>query len=173
MREIPGRGDLPVYFLWDEFGNSYLPDADVFATTVRAYQVSLMFFMQGINQLAQTYGRDRTSVILSGVATQISFGAAEQETAEYFERRVGKTRLTQRPSLKDPQLEQHQDRSLISASEIRELPDNTLLVVSDNQKTALIDSTPSHEHPQFRRYMKKRPAPIISAKADKLEFLTL
>ena len=129
--------------------------------------------MQGINQLVMTYGKDNTGVILSGVATQISFGAAEQETAEYFERRVGKVRVTQQTQLAEPQLEQHHEYSLISASEIRELPDSKLLVVSDNHKAALIDSVPSHLIPKYRRMMKKPFAPVNSAASDHLEFLPL
>ncbi len=173
MRELPGKRDLPVYFLYDEFGNSYLPDFDVFATTVRQYRISLMLFMQGLNQLYKTYGKETTSVILSGVATQISFGAAEQDTAEYFERRAGKVRVLQRPKLSDPHIEQHNEYSLITASEIRELPDNTLLVISDNRKTTLVNSHPSHLNPRFLRLMKKPPAEILSTGADTLEFLPI
>ncbi len=173
MRELPGRNDLPVIFLWDEFGNSFCPDFDIFATTVRKYKISLMLFMQGINQLVKTYGRETSSVILSGVTTQISFGAAEQETAEYFERRVGKVRVNQTPKLMEPQREQHHEYNLISAAEIRELPENKLLVISDNRKTMILETLPSHQHPVFRRYMKKPPAPIYSAGNDTIEFLSL
>lgn len=173
MRELPKRGDLPVYFLYDEFGNSFLPDFDVFATTVRKYKISLMLFMQGINQLVKSYGRNTTSVILSGIATQISFGAAEQETAEYFERRAGKVRVIQRPKLKDPHVENYSEYNLINASEIRELPAGQLLVISDNRKTALIDVVPSHQNPKFRRMMKKKPAAIRSSSPGKIEFLQL
>lgn len=173
MRELPKRGDLPVYFLYDEFGNSFLPDFDVFATTVRKYKISMMLFMQGINQLVKSYGRNTTSVILSGIATQISFGAAEQETAEYFERRAGKVRVIQRPKLKDPHIENYSEYNLINASEIRELPAGQLLVISDNRKTALIDVVPSHQNPKFRRMMKKKPAPISPSSQGKIEFLRL
>jgi len=173
MRELPKRDDLPVYFLYDEFGNSFLPDFDVFATTVRKYRISMMLFMQGINQLVKSYGRNTASVILSGIATQISFGSAEQETAEYFERRAGKVRVIQRPKLKDPHIENYSEYNLINASEIRELPNGTLLVISDNRKTALIDSVPSHQHPKFRRLMKKKPAQIKSHNKSRIEFLEL
>ena len=173
MRHLPERGDLPVYFLYDEFGNSFLPDFDILATTVRKYKISLMLFMQGINQLQKTYGRDEMNVILSGIVTQISFGAAEQETAEYFARRAGKVRIMQRPNIREPQLERHSEHNLINPSEIRELPDNQILIVSDNRKTTLLDVLPSHEHPRFRRMMKKAPAPIRSSSSAALEFLQL
>lgn len=173
MRELPRRGDLPVYFLYDEFGNSYLPDFDVLATTVRKYNISLMLFMQGINQLIKTYGRENMSVILSGIVTQVSFGAAEQDTAEYFSKRAGQVRVLQRPSLREPQRVRHLDYDLIKPSEIRELADNQILIISDNRKTTLIDTVPSHEHPRYRRLMKKPPAPVRPTSSAPLEFLQL
>lgn len=173
MRNMPDSSDLPVYFLWDEWGNSYLPDADTFATTVRKYNISLMLFMQGINQLVQTYGREKSSVILSGVATQISFGAAEQETAEYFERRVGKVRQTKHRKFMENQIAKHVEYNLFTASEIRELPDNEILILSDNRKPLRLPTTPCYKHYRFKRLMKKRPAPITSKTVDALEFVPL
>lgn len=173
MREVPAKKDFNVYFLYDEFGNSYLPDFDAIATTVREYRVSLVLFMQGINQLARTYGRDEMSVILSGIVTQISFGAAEQETAEYFERRAGKVRIIQRPEFKDPHIEHYQEYHLISASEIRELSSDKILVISGNRKTSMIDFVKSHQHPRYRKFMQYSPAPIVSKQKDRLEFLSL
>jgi type IV secretory pathway TraG/TraD family ATPase VirD4 len=173
MKEMPSKKDLPVYFLYDEFGNSFLPDFDVYATTVRKYRISLMLFMQGINQLNKNYGRETASVIMSGIATQISFGAAEQETAEYFEKRAGKVRLEQYPNLKDPQMESHSDHHLITYSEIRELPDDTLLVISDNRRTTLLQSTPSYKNAKFARQMRKAPVNIQSKADDHIVFLPL
>ena len=173
MRELPGRDDLPVYFLYDEFGNSYLPDFSELITTVRKYRISLMLFMQGINQLIRTYGKENMSTILSGIVTQISFGGAEQETAEFFSRRAGKVRVIQRPDIRKPQLERRSEYNLINPSEIRELPDNQILVISDNRKTTLIDVVPSHEHPRYRRLMQKPPATIRSKSSAPLEFLDL
>lgn len=173
MRELPGKNSLPVYFLYDEFGNSYLPDFQTFATTVRKYKISLMLFMQGISQLTQTYGHDSASVIMSGIATQISFGGAEQETALYFQRRAGNIRVNQRPKLNQPHLEQHHEYPLIEAAEVRTLPDNMLLVISDNRKPTKVKSTPSYRHPRFAKFMKLPPALIQSASVDSIEFLPL
>lgn len=173
MREIPTRSDLPVYFLWDEFGNSFMPDFDIFATTVREYNISLMLFMQGINQLVKRYGENEASVILSGVVTQISFGAAEQKTAEYFSKRAGTVRVIQRPKLSDPHIENHSEHNLINPSEIRELPTGKLLVISHNQKTALIDSVPSYQNSRFKRMIRKSPIPIQGQSNVRLPFLDL
>ena len=173
MRELPSKGDLPVYFLYDEFGNSFLPDFTELITTVRKYRISMMLFMQGINQLVRAYGKDNMSTILSGIVTHISFGAAEPDTAKYFSDRAGKVRVIQRPDIRNPQLERQYEANLINPSEIRELPDNKVLVISDNRKTTLIDVVPSHEHPRFRNFMRKAPAPVYSSSRAPLEFLEL
>ena len=74
-----------MYFIYDEFGNSYLPNFDKLITTTRKYNISLLLLMQGQQQLVTKYGLSLMNVILSGIATQISFGGAESMTAEYFE----------------------------------------------------------------------------------------
>jgi type IV secretory pathway TraG/TraD family ATPase VirD4 len=163
MRRIPDsrNKDLPIYFLWDEFGNSFLPDFHQLITTVRQYKISLMLFMQGISQLVVNYGRDNCNTIMSGIATQISFGVA------------GNIRVNQRPQLNQPHLEQHQEYPLIEAAEVRSLPENTLLIISDNRKPTKIQSTPSYQHPRFSKFMKYPPAPIQSAGSNEIEFLPL
>jgi type IV secretory pathway TraG/TraD family ATPase VirD4 len=173
MERTPNRSDLPVYFLWDEFGNSYLPDFEIFATTVREYRISLMLFMQGINQLETAYGKTISHDILSGVATQISFGSAEQATAEFFSRRAGKIRVIQKPNLKDPHLENYGERNLINPNEVRELGASKALVIAANFKTTLLDFTPSYLHSRFKKYMKTKPTVVRQSGSDRIDFIQL
>ena len=85
MRQLPDKTDLPVYFVYDEFGSSYLPGFETIINNTRKYKMSFLLLMQGQQQLVTKYGRDNMSVIMSGIATQISFGAAEHVTASFFE----------------------------------------------------------------------------------------
>ncbi len=132
-----------------------------------------MLFMQGINQLVTAYGRTISSDILSGVATQISFGSAEQETAEFFSKRAGKVRVIQKPNLKDPQLENYNERNLINPNEVRELGSNKALVIAANYKTTMLDFTPAYMHGRFRKYMKMKPAPVRQQGRDHIQFIRL
>ena len=61
----------------------------------------------------------------------------------------------------------------MKASEIRELPDDKLLIISDNRKTTLIDVYPSHKSARWLRMMKLPPAPIASKAQDRLVFIPL
>lgn len=130
--------------------------------------------MQGQQQLVTKYGLSLMNVILSGIATQISFGGAESMTAEYFEKRAGKVRMFHRSENKDTHIERHTERNLINASEIRELADNKLLVISDNRKTTILDIHMSHENTRFLRMMRYTPAVVKSSQAeDRLVFIPL
>lgn len=173
MKQLPTKSDLPVYFIYDEFGNSYLPDFDKLVTTTRKYDISLLLLMQGQQQLVTKYGRDLMNVIMSGIATQVSFGGAESMTAEFFERKAGKVRVFHRSEDRDTHIERHSEYNLINASQIRELDENKLLIISDNRKTTLLDIYPSHQSTKFMRMMSLPPASISAGQADKLTFIPL
>lgn len=51
MKQLPGPDDFPVYLIYDEFGNSYLPGFDTLITTTRKYRMSFLLLMQGQQQL--------------------------------------------------------------------------------------------------------------------------
>lgn len=173
MKQLPGPEDLPVYFVYDEFGNSYLPGFDTLITTTRKYRIGFLLMMQGQQQLITKYGKDLMQVILSGIATQVSFGAAEHATASFFEQKAGRVRMFYRNEERDTHIEHQKEYNLINASEIRELPDNKLLIISDNRKTTLLDIYPSHENPRWLRMMRIPPAKVAAHETDRLVFIPL
>jgi type IV secretory pathway TraG/TraD family ATPase VirD4 len=173
MKQLPGPQDLPVYLIYDEFGNSFLPGFDTLITTTRKYRMSFLLLMQGQQQLITKYGKDLMHVIMSGIATQISFGAAEHVTASFFEQKAGRVRMFYRNEERETHIEHQNEYNLINASEIRELPDDKLLIISDNRKTTLIDVYPSHKSARWLRMMKLPPALIISPAQDRLVFIPL
>ena len=62
MREMPGRRDLPIYVLYDEFGHSTIPNFVSTANTIRGYKVSLSIVLQAIGQLNARFKRRGVSV---------------------------------------------------------------------------------------------------------------
>lgn len=82
-------------------------------------------------------------------------------------------RVFHRSEERDQHIERHSEYNLINASQIRELADNKLLVISDNRKTTLLDIYPSHENPKFLRMMRLPAAPVVSAAQDRLVFIPL
>ena len=173
MRELPGKDDLPVYFVYDEFGNSYLPSFETIITNTRKYKISFLLLMQGQQQLVSKYGRDNMSVIMSGIATHVCFGAAEEMTAQFFARKAGKKRKYYRNELRETHIEHQSEHDLISEAEIRELPDNKVLVICDNHKTAILDVYPSYQNPRLKRMMRYEPHVVRSNVSDTLHFIPL
>jgi len=173
MRRLPQKDDLPVYFVYDEFGNSYLPSFETIITNTRKYKISFLLLMQGQQQLVSKYGKDNMSVIMSGIATHICFGAAEGMTAQFFTRKAGKKRKYYHNEFRETHIEHQSDHDLIGESEIRELPDNKVLVICDNHPTAMLDVYPSYTNPRFKRMMRYDPVIIRSQIEDRLHFIPL
>ena len=173
MRELPEDNPnlLPVFFVYDEFGNSFIPSFDTIVTTTRGYGISFLLMMQGVNQLVTRYGRDEMSNIMAGITTHISFGSAEPITADFFSSKIGKKIKFYFLENKDTHVEYHSEHDLISSGEIRELPDNKVVVVCDNNKTAIIEVYPSYESSVFRRMMKYKPAKIKAGGVDKIHLI--
>ena len=173
MRQLPQKDDLPVYFVYDEFGNSYLPGFETIINNTRKYKMSFLLLMQGQQQLVTKYGRNNVGVIMSGIATHVCFGAAEELTAQFFSRKAGKKRKLYRNEERETHVEHQSEHNLISESEIRELPDNKVLVICDNHKTTMLDVHPSYTNTRFTRMMKYPPAVIRSKGKDTLSFIPL
>ena len=75
---------LPVYILYDEFGNSYIPDFVSVANTIRGYGVSLSPILQSISQLSMIYGKDTAEAIQGALNTNICLSSSDPVTANYF-----------------------------------------------------------------------------------------
>lgn len=99
MRKNPTKKTLPVYVLYDEFGHSTIPNFVSTANTIRGYRVSLSIVLQSIAQLNARYGRDYAQSIQGGFNTALAYAGSDPETASFFERIIGKTRVTQFTSL--------------------------------------------------------------------------
>lgn len=86
---------LSCYVLYDEFGHSTIPNFVSTANTIRGYRVSLSIVLQSIAQLSARYDRDYAQSIQGGFTTAIAYANSDPETASYFERVMGKTRVDQ------------------------------------------------------------------------------
>jgi type IV secretion system protein VirD4 len=175
MREIPHRNNqktLPVYVLYDEFGHSTIPNFVSTANTIRGYKVSLSIVLQSIAQLNARYGRDYAQSIQGGFHTSIAYAGSDPETASFFERIIGKTRVTQFASL-DSTMEHYREQNLLNANEIRTMKDEQILIVSGNQDPILISSKPYFQNWSMKRATSKPPAPPEVAGVKPLEYVPL
>ena len=172
MREQPTRKTLPVYILYDEFGHSTIPNFVSTANTIRGYNVSLSIVLQSIAQLNARYGRDYAQSIQGGFNTSIAYSGSDPETAQFFERIIGKTRVFQMPNFEN-HMEHYREQNLLNANEIRTMKSDEVLIVSGNQNPILIPSKAYFQVGRMKRATSKPPAPLDSASVRPLVYVPL
>ena len=154
MRELPDSKTLPVYILYDEFGHSSIPNFVSTANTIRGYKVSLSIILQSISQLNARYGRDYAHSIQGGFNTYITYAGADSETANFFERIIGRVRERQKREITDP-TDQYREYNLMNSAEVRMIEENQALIVSGNRQAIKLNTTPYFQNWRFNRQTKK------------------
>lgn len=173
MRQRPGRGTLPLYVFYDEFGHSTIPNFVSTANTIRAYQVSLSIVLQSISQLSSKYGRDGGEVVKGGFATYISYAGSDPETTRFFELICGRRRITQLPNNLEHYTEHYREENLINSAEIRMMKDDEVLIVSANRPPIKLTTTPYFEHFTYRRQARRPPVVLTSRPLQALRYTKL
>ena len=117
--------------LIDEAGRTAIPSLADHATTVVGRGVSLWIAVQSLAQLDAVYGRARAQVLRDNVETQLYYRPANQETAEYLERCLGRKSgyATPRPPMRATASEGLSEQSvpLLTAQEIKQLGDEDVI----------------------------------------------
>jgi type IV secretion system protein VirD4 len=85
-----GENCRPVLLLLDEAGRTAIPSLSEHATTVVGRGISLWVAVQSLSQLDAVYGKARAQVLRDNMETQLYYRPANQETAEYLERCLGR-----------------------------------------------------------------------------------
>lgn len=149
MREEHLSGNsLPVYILYDEFGNSYIPDFVSVANTIRGYDVSLSIVLQSISQLSMRYGRDTADSIQGAFNTNICLSSSDPETAKFFSSLCGRVRERQlRDENKD--LEDYREYNLLNPDDVRTMDENEALVISKNRYPVKLPVLPYFQNRKF------------------------
>lgn len=157
------KNTLPVYCLYDEFGNSYLPDFVSVANTIRGYGVSLSLILQSISQLSMRYGDDAAKSIQGAINTNICLSSSDPVTADYFSNLSGKVRETQIRTFHDTNTD-YREYFLLNPNEVRTMNDNEALIISKNRQPVKLSVTPYFKH---RRFNKAAKFPSVQANHSK------
>ena len=165
---------LPVYILYDEFGHSTIPNFVSTANTIRGYRVSLSIVLQSIAQLSARYGRDYAQSIQGGFNTAIAYAGSDPETASFFERIIGRTRVYQ---YQDPtagnghsatsHMENYREQNLMNSNEIRTMKDDEVLIVSGNQDPIKIPSRAYFQVGRMKRATDTARYPAVPVEAGR------
>ena len=167
-----GKPYLPVYVLYDEFGHSTIPNFVSTANTIRGYRVSLSIVLQSIAQLNARYGRDYAQSIQGGFNTAIAYAGSDPETASFFERIIGRTRVYQYQDPTHPtaqsHMEHYSERNLLNSNEIRTMKDDEVLIVSGNQDPIKIPSRAYFEVSRMKRATDTGRYPVVPVEAGRV-----
>lgn len=158
----------PVYFLLDEFANiGMIPNIDVILATCRSRKMSISIYIQSVNQLKQKYGESANS-ILDNLKTKAFLPGLSYDSAEYASKMLGfkeiKSVSTSFSKKNDNSYSvSAQKRELMTPDEVRRLPDETILIISDN-RNAYMDK-------QNRYFKDKRLLALASDEITVEEFM--
>ena len=131
---------LPIYVLFDEFGQYYVPDFDTISTTIRKFRVSLSIIIQDPIQLVDRYGQNTASTILSGgIRTKLFYAGLDLQTSETVERMLGRVKVGTR------------EENLMNADRIRRLDVKKGILVTSNQEPILFRARPFYQDRSMKR----------------------
>lgn len=166
--EKKGESYLPISFLIDEAGNTKIPGFATYASTIRKKKCSITLALQDVMQLTTLYGHAGASAILNGsISTRIYLPGCSLETCQDLERILGKQ------TLEDPETGQRFQESLMTADEIRTMPDGTGIMISGSSLPAQIRLTPYFKRRDFRRFSKIPPPEIKGSENSVPEYINL
>jgi len=165
------KNKLPVYFLLDEFGHLKIPNFSTIITTIRKYNVSISIFLQSVNQLNMNYGNHEASAILDGGIGSKLFlkGGINNENLLQIERMLG----TYRKKYKEDGKIVFRDEKIMTAEQIRTMPDNQSFYLYINKKPAILNMKSYYENSRFKRYSKKTPVNFVNTGSRSVEYIRL
>ena len=138
---------LPIYVLFDEFGQYYVPDFDTIATTIRKFRVSLSIIIQDPIQLVDRYGPNTAATILSGgIRSKIFYSGLDLQTSETVEKMLGRVKVGLR------------EENLMNADRIRRLDARKGILVTSNEEPILFRALPFYQDGPMRRKTRHHPA---------------
>lgn len=127
-----GKHCQPVLLLIDEAGRTAIPSLAEYATTVVGRGISLWVAIQSLSQLEAIYGKARAEILRDNMETQLYYRPANQVTAEYLERCLGRRSAyaesqTIRHGTEASQGRSEQGVALLTAWEIKQMADEQII----------------------------------------------
>ena len=139
---------VPVNFILDEFVNlGKFTNYEEFLATCRGYGIGVATIIQTLTQLQDKYNKEKAESILGNCSIQICMNAANNTTAKYFSDLLGKATVKVETENKSSSKNSKQDgsstsqsenesysaRDLMTAGEVKSMPDDTELIIFANK----------------------------------------
>lgn len=163
MDRLPEKSDLSVYFLFDEFGHSKIPNFPQILTSIRKYDVCICIMVQSISQLRERYGMDGADTILEGgIESKLFLSGSSAKTAEEAERLTGKVIRDEVYTTREKERTDRKQYNLLNADEIRTIKQDEALFITGNKQPVLLKVKPYYKNFKYKRkvnfgeaYLKK------------------
>ncbi len=152
-------GALPAYFLLDEFRQLKRMDEIMNKLPyVAGYNIKMAFIVQDLKSLDEIYGETSRHSLLGNCGLQLILGANDQVTAEYASRALGKKTIRYESESRtlEPmglprrtKVEQIRERDLMMPQEVRQLPEDRMVLLIEGQRPIFGRKLRFHEHALF------------------------
>ena len=152
LHKLPTKNDNSITFLWDELGNYRINKLDSYINITRGYKVSMVCFLQSVEQFENLYGRNKSEIILNSLNTKIYFGGTSLNTTNMLSNMIGKRHqnIQGRATL----------LPILDSSEIRRLKDDEVLVFISNNRPIKLKVTPYWKIYKYKNASKLKPYEI-------------
>lgn len=147
---------LPAYFLLDEFRQLKRMDEIMNKLPyVAGYNIKMAFIIQDLKNLDEIYGETSRHSLLGNCGLQLFLGANDQATAEYASRALGKKTIRYKSESRTLELmglprrtkvEQIRERDLMMPQEIRQMPDDRVILLVEGQRPIFANKLRYHAH---------------------------
>lgn len=153
-------GAVPAYFLLDEFRQLKRMDEIMNKLPyVAGYNIKMAFIIQDLKSLDEIYGETSRHSLLGNCGLQLILGANDQATAEYASRALGKKTIRYKSESRTLELmglprrtkvEQIRERDLMMPQEVRQMPEDRMLLLIEGQRAIFGQKLRFHELAAFR-----------------------
>lgn len=123
FKQIPDKDDENVFFLIDEASSLGLPSLANAIANIRKYKGGIMLVLQDFNQLIEAYGRYDAQTIKTNCFAQMYFTGQNLDVCRQLEILLGRYEY-------EDDKGNTRIRALMSADEIRTMPDNKALIIA-------------------------------------------
>lgn len=151
---------LPVYFLLDEFRQLKRMDEIMNKLPyVAGYNIKMAFIIQDLKNLDEIYGETSRHSLLGNCGLQLILGANDQATAEYASRALGKKTIRYKSESRTLELmglprrtkvEQIRERDLMMPQEIRQMPDDRVILLVEGERPIFANKRRYHAHGRLK-----------------------
>ncbi|NTB87668.1 type IV secretory system conjugative DNA transfer family protein [Agrobacterium tumefaciens] len=151
---------LPAYFLLDEFRQLKRMDEIMNKLPyVAGYNIKMAFIIQDLKSLDEIYGETSRHSLLGNCGLQLILGANDQATAEYASRALGKKTIRYKSESRTLELmglprrtkiEQIRERDLMMPQEVRQMPEDRMLLLVEGQRAIFGQKLRFHEVAEFK-----------------------